>query len=102
MPAIFICGIYLILNGLGRFVEESLRGESQTPYCLGMRIYQWIAIINIILGAVLTTIRDNTILTFQFNPESLIPATIMGLIVIFASGVDFPGSNRRFARLTSN
>jgi protein-S-isoprenylcysteine O-methyltransferase Ste14/membrane-associated phospholipid phosphatase len=102
MPAIFICGIYLILNGLGRFVEESLRGESQTPYWLGMRIYQWITIINIILGAVLTTIPDNTILSFQFTPESLIPATIMGLIVIFASGVDFPGSNRRFARLTSN
>ncbi len=27
----FVCGAYLILTGLGRFVEESRRGEPQTP-----------------------------------------------------------------------
>lgn len=101
MPAIFITGIYLIMNGLGRFVEESLRGEAQTPYWAGMRIYQWIAIISILLGTVLTAAPDKTTLTFQFNIESVYLAIAMGILVAFASGVDFPSSNRRFARLTS-
>ena len=102
MPAVFITGIYLIMNGLGRFVEESLRGEVQTPYFAGMRIYQWIAIINIILGAICTAIQDTNRIIFQFNVESVFLAGIMGILVMIASGVDFPASNRRFARLTSN
>jgi prolipoprotein diacylglyceryltransferase len=102
MPAVFITGIYFILNGLGRFVEESLRGEAQTPYWAGMRIYQWIAIINIVLGAVLTTVPDDHTLSFQFNIGSLITGLVMGIIVMIASGVDFPESNKRFARLTSD
>jgi protein-S-isoprenylcysteine O-methyltransferase Ste14/membrane-associated phospholipid phosphatase len=102
MPAVFITGIYFILNGLGRFVEESLRGEAQTPYWAGMRIYQWIAIINIALGAFLTTVPDNHTLSFQFNIGSLLLALVMGIIVMIASGVDFPESNKRFARLTSD
>jgi hypothetical protein len=100
-PSAFIIGIYLIFNGLGRFVEESLRGEAQTPYWAGMRIYQWIAIINIIVGAFFTTIPGTRTLSFQFNIETLFLAIIAGILVTIASGVDFPGSNRRFARLTS-
>jgi protein-S-isoprenylcysteine O-methyltransferase Ste14 len=102
MPASFIIAIYLVLNGLGRFVEESFRGEAQTPYWAGMRIYQWIAIINILLGAFFSTIPNSGILSFQPNLESLVMAIVMGILVIIASGVDFPESNRRFARLTSN
>jgi protein-S-isoprenylcysteine O-methyltransferase Ste14 len=102
MPSSFIIGIYFILNGTGRFVEESFRGEAQTPYWAGMRIYQWIAIINIITGAFFTTIPNSGILKFQPNIESFLLAIIMGVLVTVASGVDFPESNRRFARLTSN
>lgn len=101
MPAVFITGIYLMMNGLGRFVEESLRGEAQTPYWAGMRIYQWIAIVNIALGAICTTIHNTAVINFKFNIESVILAVLMGIIVMIASGVDFPESNRRFARLTS-
>jgi hypothetical protein len=101
-PAVFIIGIYLILNGLGRFVEESFRGEAQTPYWAGMRIYQWIAIINIILGAFLTSVPHSKTLSFQFNVESVFLAIAIGILVTIASGVDFPDSDRRFARLTSN
>jgi membrane-associated phospholipid phosphatase len=101
MPSAFIIGIYLIFNGLGRFVEESFRGEAQTPFWAGMRIYQWIAIINIIVGAFFTTIPNTRALSFQFNIETLFLAIIAGILVTIASGVDFPGSNRRFARLTS-
>ena len=102
MPALFITGIYLIMNGLGRFVEESLRGEVQTPIRGGMRIYQWIAIINIVMGSFLTAIPDIHTLNFRFNILSLFLALVMGIIVMIASGVDFPESNRRFARLTSD
>jgi Prolipoprotein diacylglyceryltransferase len=97
----FIIGIYLILNGTGRFVEESFRGEAQTPYWAGMRIYQWIAIINILFGIVFTAIPNTGVLVFQPNLLSLIVAIGMGILITIASGVDFPESNRRFARLTS-
>jgi membrane-associated phospholipid phosphatase/protein-S-isoprenylcysteine O-methyltransferase Ste14 len=98
----FIVGIYLILNGTGRFVEESFRGEAQTPYWAGMKIYQWIAILNIILGFIFTVIQNGAVLVFQPNLLSLILAIVMGILVTIASGVDFPDSKRRFARLTSS
>lgn len=101
MPATFIIGIYFILNGLGRFVEEYFRGEAQTPYWAGMRIYQWIAIACILFGAVMTTLSDTKMTAFQFNLNALFGAIALGIIAIIAYGVDFPSSNRRFARLTS-
>jgi protein-S-isoprenylcysteine O-methyltransferase Ste14 len=101
-PSSFIIGIYLILNGTGRFVEESFRGEAQTPYWAGMRIYQWIAIINILAGIVFTTIQNTDHLTFSPGLSSVFAAIGIGVIVTFASGIDFPDSNSRFARLTSN
>jgi hypothetical protein len=101
MSATFIIGVYLLFNGLGRFVEEYFRGEAQTPYWAGMRIYQWIAIVNIILGAVFTSIPAVKMVNFQLNVESLYWAIAMGLFATAAYGLDFPHSNRRFARLTS-
>lgn len=97
----FMVGIYLILNGTGRFVEESFRGEAQTPYWTGLRIYQWMAILNILFGIIFTAIPNRAVLVFQPNLLSLILAIGMGILVTIASGVDFPESNRRFARLTS-
>jgi len=101
MSTSFIIGIYLIFNGLGRFVEESFRGEAQTPYWAGMRIYQWIAIINILIGIFFTAIPNSGVLLFQPNILSLFLAIVMGILVAMASGVDFPESKKRFARLTS-
>jgi len=102
MSPTFIIGIYLIFNGSGRFVEESFRGEAQTPYWAGMRIYQWIAIINILVGVFVSAIPCNEVMLFNPNILSLFLAIGTGILVTFASGVDFPESNRRFARLTSN
>jgi hypothetical protein len=101
MPSAFICGIYMVLNGTGRFVEEAFRGEAQTPYWLGMRIYQWIAIAGIFTGIVFTLFTGTEPLVFRANIESLYLAVISGIVVTFASGADFPESDRRFARLTS-
>jgi drug/metabolite transporter (DMT)-like permease len=83
-------------------VEESFRGEAQTPYWTGMRIYQWIAIINILIGACFTIIPNSGTLLFQPNGLSLLLSIAMGVLVTIASGVDFPESNQRFARLTSH
>jgi hypothetical protein len=67
-----------------------------------MRIYQWIAIVNILFGAFFSAIPNRGELLFQPNILSLFLAIGIGILVTIASGVDFPESNRRFARLTSN
>jgi len=102
MSAGFITGMYFILNALGRFVEEFFRGETQTPYWSGMRIYQWIAVFFVITGVICTCIPSEVAHNFNFNLSSFCWATIMGLFSTFAYGIDFPNSNKRFARLTSN
>jgi protein-S-isoprenylcysteine O-methyltransferase Ste14 len=100
MPSSFIVGMYLILNGSFRFVEESLRGEPQTPYFLGMRVYQWLALISIILGAIFTCLDSPKLLPSVLDRNLIIHSLIYGVIVFIAYGVDFPKSNLRFSRLT--
>jgi hypothetical protein len=95
-----IAGMYLILTGLGRFVEEAYRGEPQTPIFGGLRLYQWIAILSVVSGAVLTTLpASGEVPVPTFSWETLIAGLGFGLFTWFALGVDFPDSNRRFARL---
>jgi protein-S-isoprenylcysteine O-methyltransferase Ste14 len=100
MPVSFVTGMYFILNGLARFVEEGLRGEPQTIYWMGLRLYQWLAIISIVGGAAITCIRSSEILGVHFNSDAIIVAAIAAVISTMAYGMDFPGSNKRFARLT--
>jgi prolipoprotein diacylglyceryltransferase len=96
-----ICGMYLLLGGLGRFVEEAYRGEPQTLVIFGLRLYQWIAIATIVVGAVLTTFANAPLSPSpQWHPGSLITAFICGILAWFVSAIDFPKSARRFARLT--
>jgi prolipoprotein diacylglyceryltransferase len=96
-----ICGVYLVLSGIGRFVEEAYRGEPQTKVLGGLRLYQWLSIVTVMAGALLTVVRD--------TPSIPIPslgsiefglAVICGLAAWFVTGIDFPESSRRFARLT--
>jgi protein-S-isoprenylcysteine O-methyltransferase Ste14 len=94
-----IAGLYLILTGLGRFVEEAYRGEPQTPVYARLRLYQWVAIVTVVVGALLTTVPAGPAPTPQWAWEPLLPAAAFGLLTTFALGVDFPNSNRRFARL---
>ena len=100
VSASFIFGIYLILTGIGRFVEEAYRGEAQTPNVSGLHLYQWTAIISVAFGIAMTFIRINPILVNPgFNWETVGVAILCGLFVFFAMGVDFPYSNARFSRL---
>jgi protein-S-isoprenylcysteine O-methyltransferase Ste14 len=95
-----IAGIYLMLNGLSRFVEESYRGEPQTPIVGGLRLYQWLALASLITGAYLTTITSNIVRPeITFTASQVFYSIAIGVLTFFAMGVDFPKSNKRFARL---
>jgi hypothetical protein len=98
LPA--IVGVYLILTGAGRFVEESRRGEPQTPVFARLRLYQWIAAGTVAAGAVSMCVTT-TAQTPAPEPSltGLAAAALFGAATWFALGVDFPRSNRRFARL---
>lgn len=96
----FIFGIYLILSGIGRFVEEAYRGEIQTVIWNGLRLYQWTAILSVLIGIGITMIPV-TLVEIQpgFDWEIVLSAFLVGLITFIAMGVDFPNSNARFSRL---
>jgi membrane-associated phospholipid phosphatase/protein-S-isoprenylcysteine O-methyltransferase Ste14 len=100
MDATFIAGLYLILNGLARFVEESYRGEGQTPVRGALRLYQWIALACVVGGAVLTAIPSGARGgTFFWSPMAIVVAAAVGVVVGAALGVDLPNSKARFSRL---
>jgi len=99
--ATMLCGIYLLLSGFGRFVEEAYRGEPQTRTMWGLRFYQWIAVGTAIAGAAITCVPSSrTIEWTQLSPGEWMLAAGCGVLTWFVSGVDFPESSRRFARLT--
>jgi prolipoprotein diacylglyceryltransferase len=96
----FIVGSYLVLTGLGRFVEEHYRGEPQTPIRGGLRLYQWLSIGFVIVGASLTTLGWTPALGVAMPPAGALEAiTAFSLLTYVAYGVDFPRLNRRLSRL---
>ncbi len=100
-PLTLISGLYLILTGVGRFCEEAYRGEPQTAQLAGLRLYQWIAIATVIGGAAITALpRGGAAPAPVPSAAAAILAGALGLVSCFALGVDFPESDRRFARLT--
>jgi len=100
-PSTLIAGVYLILSGAGRFVEEAYRGEPQTKIPFGLRLYQWIAIVTVVSGAVVTTVNAGPLPHgFDLHVSILLLAVACGAMAWFVTGVDFPESSRRFARLT--
>lgn len=101
MPPSFIFGMYLVLNGLGRFVEEAYRGEPQTPVFAGLRLYQWAATASVFSGMVLTAIPTGwPALAPGLTWSSVGWGLFMWGFVQFLMGIDFPKSNWRFSRLT--
>ena len=100
-PSTLISGIYLVLSGMGRFVEEAYRGEPQTKIIFGLRFYQWIAVLTVAVGAAITTVDAAPIAQeLQFNLGLFAVAAACGAVAWFVTGIDFPESSRRFARLT--
>ena len=99
-PLHFIGGVYFLLNGLGRFVEEAYRGEPQTPIFVRLRLYQWLALVQALAGAAITALGKSAPAQLpELNVGGAIVAVIFGSIYAFALGVDFPESNARMSRL---
>jgi len=102
----WIIGCYLMLSGVSRFVEEAWRGEAQTAVVKGLRIYQWLAIVSLLVGMFITTI-DGELLTIYSDRAGMINRVLGALpwsvaaaaLSAAAMGVDFPRSRMRFGRL---
>lgn len=96
-----LCGTYFLLSSAARFVEEAYRGEPQTLTVYGLHLYQWIAVSIAVAGAVTTTIKSSPLPQLSGSrPGSFLLAIGCGAVTWFVTGVDFPESSRRFARLT--
>jgi hypothetical protein len=99
-PSNLVAGLYFLLGGLGRFVEEAYRGEPQTPILAGMRLYQWMAVGSVVAGAVLTAIGPYPAVHLALpGPGALAVGLVAFLVTAAAMGVDLPGSSRRLSRL---
>jgi protein-S-isoprenylcysteine O-methyltransferase Ste14 len=96
-----VAGVYLILSGLGRFVEEAYRGEPQTRVFGGLRLYQWIAVVTVVVGAFITTLTSTPLIPQPVAYASSITwAAVCGIFAWIVTGVDLPDSHLRFSRLT--
>ena len=101
VPRNLITGLYFLLIGIGRFVEEAYRGEPQTPKLLGLRLYQWWSIAFVAAGIIVSSVPSNlTPHNIGWRWEHLLLAFVGGLLWAIAMSVDFPQSKRRYARLT--
>ncbi len=100
VPLSFIPGTYLVAMGLTRFVEEHFRGEPQTAWMWGLRLYQWLAIASVVAGAMLTAVGGRPVPPPGSVPDGIWAwLVLLGLLTYVAYGVDFPRSSRRFSRL---
>jgi protein-S-isoprenylcysteine O-methyltransferase Ste14 len=95
-------GLYLVLAGLLRFIEEGYRGEPLTKIVADLHIYQWFAVAMAIAG-LLVMLLDSPSAPL-IATSAIFPALGIGLlffvVCVFAMGVDFPESQRRFSRLS--
>lgn len=96
-----VLGLYLVLSGIARFVEESYRAEPQTRVIAGLHIYQWLAIAQAVAGIVTTTLPSQARAGGFAAPSAALvgAAIVMTLVTGAMMGVDFPTSNRRYSRL---
>jgi protein-S-isoprenylcysteine O-methyltransferase Ste14 len=100
VPIPLVGGGYLILIGLGRFVEEHYRGEPQTAWVAGLRLYQWLAIGFVVIGAGVTALDGRPAPAPVLPGPDAVPALVLVAVVTYvAFGVDFPAASRRFSRL---
>jgi hypothetical protein len=66
----------------------------------GLRFYQWIAISTVLAGACVTAVKSgNAPAVVAPGLGLLLAGAAFGVFTWGALGLDFPGSNRRFARL---
>ncbi len=97
-----IIGLYFVLSGIVRFIEEGYRGEAQTKIIARLPIYQWLAIISVVTGMLIMLLTTGVTpgITFSFWPQATASGVIAFFICWFAYGMDFPNSNVIFSRLS--
>lgn len=102
-PDSLLIGVYFILSGCARFVEESYRGEPQTPLVGGLRVYQWFAVATVLAGVAATMLALPPSAAGLHAPSGPLLAWAAVMFVVFAAamGLDFPRSDRRFSRLAA-
>lgn len=102
-PDSMVLGVYLILSGCARFVEESYRAEPQTPIVGRLRIYQWMAVLSVLAGVLCTSWPAQPAPPGFEAPSGMLVLFAVAMAAVYgaAMGVDFPRSNRRFSRLAA-
>lgn len=98
-----IIGLYFILTGMTRFVEEAWRGEPQTRCFWRLTEYQWLCILFVLIAFLIWSIPGTMVpVTLpKWGGVSHLAATMaIGFLYVFAMSMDFPNSNRRFSRLS--
>lgn len=102
-PDTLLIGTYLLLSGCARFVEESYRGEPQTPVVAGLRAYQWFAIASVLAGIGVTMFPTAPGVAGLSPPSVALCGWAVAMFVVAAAamGLDVPGSSRRFSRLAA-
>jgi len=96
-----IAGLYLLLAGMSRFVEEAYRGEPQTRRIAGLPLYQWLAAGSVVLGMVVMALPAPSLPPMR--PPTIwlwVMSALWAVISAFAMSMDFPASERRFSCLT--
>ncbi len=99
-PASLIAGLYLFLSACLRFVEEQFRGEPQTPFVVGLSLYQLLA-----LGCGFGGIALSMFPSPDFNgdpvwrPDMIKPALLLGVLSMLGMGADLPESSKPMSRL---
>jgi len=102
VPLTVITGLYFLLAGIARFVEEAYRGEAQTKIIAGLRVYQWAAVASMLAGGMIMCLPSGNFLPVaqKFDAGFIGTVLLCGLLSAFALSMDFPKSNARFSRLS--
>ena len=102
-PLSMIGGVYLIATGLGRFVEESYRGEPQTARVAGLHVYHWMAVASFLAGIAVTMLPSpDAQVSGTLSGAAFASALLLGASAAFSGSMDFPESHVRFSRLTQD
>jgi protein-S-isoprenylcysteine O-methyltransferase Ste14 len=99
--AFVIAGLYLVLGGMSRFVEEAYRGEPQTIRLAGLPLYQWMATASVLLGMLVMPLAGRSLPALRAPTFGLLVSSFFwAMVCCFAMSMDFPNSKRRYSRLT--
>ncbi len=102
-PASLVVALFLVGNAVARFIEEAYRGEPQTPVHAGLKLYQWLALGQFLLGCLIAMVETSAVAVPSMSGDWLpIIAVSCGFAVAasFAYSIDLPEGTGPWSRLT--